>query len=298
MLRPEVLKKIKKIQLRAGHLASDALAGEYHSAFKGLGMEFDEVREYQPGDDVRNIDWNVTARTGVPHIKTFKEEREMTVILMVDCSSSLLFGTTGRMHSELAAEFAAIVAFIAIKNNDKVGLLIFSDHVESFIPPKKGRAHVWNIIRSVMTHEKKGTGTNISGALEYLLKITKRRSMAFLISDFIDEGYASNLKLTARRHDLICAHFQDSISLDRLPSGFVDLQDLESQQTTRLFRWNFPFRGINSEKQTYEDSDLKIEAITKQIKAGYIKFERSQITNNVNLVDPLLEFLKKRELQR
>ena len=184
MLSPEIIKQIRHIQFKAGHLVTDALAGEYSSAFKGLGMEFDKVREYTEGDDVRTIDWNVTARMNQPFVKVYREEREMTLMLMVDVSASLNFGTTRKFKNEIAAELAAILAFLATKNNDKVGLIVFSDHVEQFMPPQKGRAHIWRIIRAVLTHKSHGRTTDIKCAFDFLAKVSPRKSMCFLLSDF------------------------------------------------------------------------------------------------------------------
>ena len=200
-LPAEVLKQIKGIQLKTSHLVSSVLAGQYESAFKGRGMEFSEVREYQPGDDVRAIDWNVTARMGAPFIKEFREERELTVMLLVDVSASGEFGTVRRMKNEVAAEFAAVLAYAAIKNQDKVGLVVFSDHVEKFIPPKKGRSHVWRVIREILTHETshRRVGTRLDVALEFLSKVTARRTVTFLLSDFLSDGYDRALQIGIRR---------------------------------------------------------------------------------------------------
>ncbi|MEK7483988.1 MAG: DUF58 domain-containing protein, partial [Planctomycetota bacterium] len=185
----ELLKKVRQIQIRSGHVVNDVLAGEYHSAFRGSGIDFEEVREYQPGDEVRLIDWNVTARTGIPHIKTFREERELTVMFLFDASSSGKFGTQQQFKAEIAAEICATLALSAIINNDKVGLILFTDHIELFVPPKKGKRHVLRIIRELLFFRPTKKETNIAQALEYLSKVTRRKTVSFLISDFLSEGY-------------------------------------------------------------------------------------------------------------
>ena len=189
MLPKEILKKIRRIEIRTKKLVNDLFSGEYHSTFKGQGMEFEEVRQYEAGDDIRLIDWNVTARTGYPHIKKFREERELSVVLLVDASSSGRFGTHERFKSETAAELGALLAFSAIKNNDKVGLIIFTDQIEKFVPPRKGRGHVLRLIREILYFEPKGVGTDIAGALEYLNRVIRRKSVVFLISDFLSDNF-------------------------------------------------------------------------------------------------------------
>ncbi len=229
-LPAEVLKQIKGIQLKTSHLVSSVLAGQYESAFKGRGMEFSEVREYQPGDDVRAIDWNVTARMGAPFIKEFREERELTVMLLVDVSASGEFGTVRRMKNEVAAEFAAVLAYAAIKNQDKVGLVVFSDHVEKFIPPKKGRSHVWRVIREILTHETshRRVGTRLDVALEFLSKVTARRTVTFLLSDFPADGSGRALQLGARRHDVVAVRIADPRESSLPAVGLVELEDAET----------------------------------------------------------------------
>ena len=229
VLSPELISQIRQIQLRAGHQVNDILSGEYLSAFKGQGMEFDEVREYQPGDEIRAIDWNVTARMGEPFVKIFREERQQTVYLLVDVSPSQDFGSVGKSKNEVAAEFAAVLAFLAIRNNDRVGLTLFSDHLENVIPPLKGRGHVWRIIRQVLSHKSQGRRTSIHEAINHLLKVAKKRSLVVLISDFVaDEDYTKSFKQLARRHDLVCAHITDPRE-SAIPSvGLVDLKDAET----------------------------------------------------------------------
>ncbi|MBI2192394.1 MAG: DUF58 domain-containing protein [Planctomycetes bacterium] len=205
----EILKRVRQIQIRTSHLVNDALAGEYVSVFRGQGMEFQEVREYQPGDEIRTIDWNVTARTGRPFVKRFREERELTVMLLVDASSSGQFGSQGRTKSDLSAEVCAVLAFSAIKNNDKVGLLIFTDRVEKFVPPKKGKQHVLRVIRELLAFQPESPRTDIRLALQYLSQVTTRRCVTFLVSDFISEGYEKALRIANRRHDIIAVRVID-----------------------------------------------------------------------------------------
>jgi uncharacterized protein (DUF58 family) len=219
---------VRKIQIRTSHLVSDLFAGQYHSVFKGRGMEFAEVRHYLPGDDIRTIDWNVTARTGVPHVKRFVEERELTVMLLVDTSASTHFGTVKQLKSEMAAEMAALFAFSAITNNDKVGLVMFSDHVELALPPKKGTRHVLRVIREVLSFSPQGRGTDISAALEYLERVTKRRCVTFVISDFLDTRARLALKIANRRHDVIAVVLDDPRDLALPDVGLIALQDAET----------------------------------------------------------------------
>src|SRR5512141_25960 len=228
MLSREQLRAVRKIQIRTSHLVSDLFAGQYQSVFKGRGMEFAEVRLYQPGDEVRTIDWNVTARTGVPHVKRYVEERELTVMLLVDSSASTRFGTVKQLKSEMAAELAAVFAFSAITNNDKVGLLMFSDHVELALPPKKGTRHVLRVIREVLSFSAKGRGTDISAALEHLNHVSKRRCVTFVISDFLDARARLALKIANRRHDVIAVVLDDPRDLALPDVGLIELQDAET----------------------------------------------------------------------
>jgi uncharacterized protein (DUF58 family) len=234
MLTSEQLKAVRKIQIRTSHLVSDLFAGQYQSVFKGRGMEFAEVRHYLPGDDVRTIDWNVTARTGVPHVKRFVEERELTVMLLVDASASTHFGTVKQLKSEMAAEMAALFAFSAITNNDKVGLLMFSDHVELALPPKKGTRHVLRVIREVLSFTPQGHGTDIAAALEHLSRVTKRRCVTFIISDFLDSGARLALKIANRRHDVIAVVLDDPRDLALPDVGLIALQDAETGEQMLL----------------------------------------------------------------
>jgi uncharacterized protein (DUF58 family) len=228
MLTSEQIKAIRKIQIRTSHLVSDLFAGQYQSVFKGHGMEFAEVRQYLPGDDVRTIDWNVTARTGTPHVKRFVEERELTVMLLVDASASTQFGTVRQLKSEMAAELAAVFAFSAITNNDKVGLVMFSDHVELALRPKKGTRHVLRVIREVLSFRPQGRETDIGAALEHLGHVTKRRCVTFLISDFLDPRAQAALKIANRRHDVIAVVLDDPREISLPDIGLIEMEEAET----------------------------------------------------------------------
>jgi uncharacterized protein (DUF58 family) len=224
----EILKKIRLIELRTRRLVNSIFAGQYHSVFKGRGMNFEEVREYAPGDEIRSIDWNVTARMNVPYIKKFTEERELTVMLLVDVSASGLFGSIELSKRELAAEVASILAFSAINNNDKVGLLLFTNEVELFIPPKKGRLHTLRLIREMLYFEPKGRGTNLAGALDYMNRVISRRAVVFMISDFMAPDFTKALTVTSRRHDLVAMPVTDPGESDLPDVGIVTLEDAET----------------------------------------------------------------------
>jgi uncharacterized protein (DUF58 family) len=253
LLDDTLIAKIRGIQIRAKYLVNDVFAGEYQSAFKGRGLEFEEVREYHPGDDVRSIDWNVTARTSQPYIKLYRDERELTVIFLVDVSASSRFGTVKKFKNEIAAEVTALLAYSALKNNDKSGLIIFSEQVELFLPPKKGRAHVWRLIRNILTYDSKSKQTNLNIPLEFLNSIIKKRAIIFLVSDFQLplEDNETLLRITAKHHDLIAISIKDPRE-ETLPNiGFIELEDAEtgnsilkkfkekSKETVRFFsvRW-------------------------------------------------------------
>ena len=228
MIPREILKQVRLLEITTRGLVNEVFSGEYHSVFKGRGMSFAEVREYGYGDDIRGIDWNVTARTGAPHVKVFEEERELTLMLVVDVSASAHFGTRSRMKSELAAELCGVLAFSAIKNNDKVGLILFSDRIERFVPPRKGRRHALRVLRELLYHPAEGTGTDIASALEYLARVTRRRAVAFLVSDFLAEGYEKALSVAARRHDLVAVRVGDVREAEVPPMGFVEFEDPET----------------------------------------------------------------------
>ncbi|WP_372681551.1 DUF58 domain-containing protein [Desulfosarcina sp.] len=232
MLSPDLIKKIKKVHIKTGRMVNTMMAGQYRSVFRGAGIEFEEVREYTPGDEVKSIDWKVSARMGKPFIKRYREEREQVVMLLVDMSGSGRFGTTQRIKRETAAEIAAILAFNAIRNNDKAGAILFTDQVERYIPPKKGSAHVWRLIREIFTFQPEHTGTNIVDAVDFLARVCRKRSVAFLVSDFLTEDFGRNTTLrirsAARKHELISVLVTDPGEF-RLPDGgIVAFQDLET----------------------------------------------------------------------
>src|SRR2546421_4224911 len=228
MLPREVVRQIRRLQIRARRAVENLVGGEYHSVFKGMGIAFEEVREYQPGDDIRTIDWNVTARMGHPFIKRYIEERELTVLLVIDCSGSQQFGTLVQQKKEVMAELAAVLAFSAINNNDKVGLVAFSDRVERFIPPRKGSRHVLRLIRDVLFFQPARRGTSLREALEFLNRILHRRSIVFLLSDFLDRDFERALKRTARHHDLIALHIADPREEELPAVGLLELEDAET----------------------------------------------------------------------
>lgn len=229
MIPKEIIKKVRKIEIRTRRFVNESLAGQYHSVFKGRGMEFSEVREYTPGDDIRIIDWNVTSRFGHPYVKRFVEERELTVVLMVDLSGSTDFGTSGRMKIELATEICALLAFSAIRNNDRVGLLLFTDIVEKFIPPKKGRQHVLRLIRELLYFKPKSRGTDLSASLQYMHRVIKKRSVVFIISDFISRDFEKVLRVVARKHDIIAISISDPGEQKIPKAGLIRFEDSESR---------------------------------------------------------------------
>lgn len=242
MLSPELVKKIRQIQIYTSRMVNASFAGQYESVFKGRGMEFDEVREYMPGDDIRSIDWNVTARTGKAYIKRFVEEREMTVMFAVDLSASGDFGTVERVKNELAAEFCAVLAFAATRNNDKVGLVIFTDRIELFIPPKKGSGHVLRLIRELLCFEIPKRRTNISGTVEYLQKVLKKRATIFLVSDFIDTGFKKPLSFLNKRHDVIAVAVGDRAERELVGAGIMEVADAESGEVMLVDTSSAKFR--------------------------------------------------------
>ncbi len=278
MIPSEILEKVRFIEIHTRHLVNDIFGGEYHSVFKGQGMEFSEVREYMPGDDIRAIDWNVTARFGKPFIKRFEEERELTVMLAVDGSGSATYGTGKVLKSDLAIEIAAVLAFSAIKNNDKVGLMVFSGEIEKFVPPKKGRGHVLRLIRDLLYHEPAGRETRIGLALEYMLRVLKRRSVIFLLSDFIDEGFEVPLKLVSRKHDLILLRLEDPTEKDLPNLGLVKWYDPETHEEAWLDTSSAAvreqFRNQVTQRRAEFDGFCKrhaIDLITIDTQQSYVK---------------------------
>jgi len=255
MLSEAAFKKIQRFHFTTKRMANDLFAGQYESAYKGRGMEFSEVREYQIGDDIRTIDWNVSARFGHPFVKVFHEERELTVILILDLSGSHLFGTRSRFKRELLAEVAGMLAFLAIRTSDKVGAILFSSGVEKYIPPKKGAAHVWRLIKEIFTYEPRDMHTNIDGVLTYLNRVAKRHSILFLISDCLDSGYERSLRMTAKKHDLTVIQLEDPAE-EILPEvGLAAFRDPETGETalldTRSRRLRESWRAYRQEQREY-----------------------------------------------
>jgi uncharacterized protein (DUF58 family) len=251
MIPEELIKKIRYIQILTKRAVDASFAGQYESVFKGRGMQFDEVREYTPGDDIRDIDWNVTARTGKAHIKRFVEEREMTLVFAVDLSASGQFGTVNKMKNELAAEFCAVLAFAAAKNNDKVGLLIFTDQIELYIPPKKGSRHVLRLIRELLAFKMVQRQTNIPLGLDYIAKVIRKRATVFVVSDFIETGFKKPLSLLNKRHDVIAVPVRDRVEMAMPNVGLIELQDAESGETILVDTSSRHFRaqyGQNSQE--------------------------------------------------
>ncbi len=228
MISEELAKKIRILQITTRKVVNDVLAGEYGSVFRGRGMEFDEVREYMPGDEIRTIDWNVTARTGTPYVKRFVEERELTVMFVVDLSASGEFGSVSKLKNEVAAEFCSLLAFSAVKNNDKVGLIVFTDQIEMYIPPKKGTQHVLRVIRELLNFKPRQASTDIEGALDFLGKVTKKRSVVFLVSDFQAEGFEKPMRVIGKRHDLVAVTVVDPREVSLPNVGLVELEDAET----------------------------------------------------------------------
>jgi uncharacterized protein (DUF58 family) len=288
MLPRDVLRQIRRLQLRARRAVEDVLGGEYHSVFKGRGISFEEVREYQPGDDVRAIDWNVTARMGHPFVKRFIEERELTVMLLVDCSASHQFGSGRYEKREVAAELAAILAFSAISNNDKVGLIAFTDAIERFVPPRKGTRHVLRLIRDVLYFQPSRRGTSLLEALDYLNRVLRRRSIVFLLSDFIDRGFERVLKRTGRRHDLIAIRIADPRE-DELPAvGLLQLEDAETGRQivvdtgSRLVRQAFA-KLSRERRETFRQLTRSAE------------IDQIEVTTDGDHLDALIRFFQMRE---
>ena len=288
MLPKELLKKIRRIEIRSSHLVNDALAGRYHSAFKGRGMEFEEVRPYQVGDDIRNIDWNVTARYGEPFIKVFREERELTVLLVVDLSRSHEFGSRDQFKRELVAELGATLAFSAIKNNDKIGLVCFTDRVEKFVPPRKGSGHVLRVIRELLAFQPKGRGTNIAAALDHVNRIQRRRSVLFLISDFQDVGYERSIRIAKRRHDVIAVFVLDRREQSLPKAGLIELADNETGRRIIVDTSNARWR------KTYKQLvDRELEARDRRFRE--LNLDCIRVHTGESFVEPLIRFFRTRE---
>jgi uncharacterized protein (DUF58 family) len=288
MIPKEIIKKVRHIEIRTKGLVNDLFGGEYHSIFKGRGMTFSEVREYVAGDDIRMIDWNVTARNDAPFVKIFEEERELTVYLLVDVSQSGNFGTINQSKSELAAELAAVLGFSAIKNQDKVGLILFSDEIEKYISPKKNKSHVLRVIREVLFNKPASSGTSIQAGIDFLMNVAKRKSVVFLISDFIDQGYWKSLKLANNKHDMIGIRISDPAELLVPDIGLIKIQDPETNEKIWV--------DVSSNKDR--------ENLSRSINEKWDIFEREcsrnqfdviNISTEKDYVNPLMNFFKKRE---
>ena len=287
MIPKQILKKVKQVEIRTRGLVNDLFGGEYHSVFKGRGMAFSEVREYQPGDDIRLIDWNVTARNRAPFIKVFEEERELTVYLLVDISKSGEFGSQNQLKQEFGAEIASVLGFSAIKNNDKVGLILFSDDVEKYVVPKKGKSHVLRLVRELLYTSPKHNGTSIKNALDYLLKVAKRKSVVFIISDFIDDEYWSSLKVVNRKHDLIGIRLFDPAEQLFPDLGVLKVRDPESGSS---------FWIDTSSKREIEKLESKIKSGFNlfQKQAKKIGFDIISVSTDGDFVEPLISLFRKR----
>jgi uncharacterized protein (DUF58 family) len=289
MLTKEELRELRKIEIVTNRLVNDQLAGSYHSVFKGRGMSFDEVRLYQPGDEIRFIDWNVSARMGELYVKRFVEERELTVMILVDMSSSLDFGTRKEPKRKVAAKIAALLAFSAIKNNDRIGLILFTDRIERFVPPKKGRKHVMRVVSEILsfTPDPDHRGTNVGAALEYLLRIAKRRAVAFLLTDYVAEAYEKQLRIAASRHDLVPILLSDPLEEELPDLGMVHLEDPETGRVHVVpthFRW---FRRL-FRKQAKLDFTA-VEDRFRRMRVDYVKLRTGE-----PIQKPLLNYFKLR----
>lgn len=283
----ELLKKVHRIEIKTRGISNQIFSGEYHSAFKGRGMAFSEVREYVPGDEVRTIDWNVTARLGHPFVKVFEEERELTVILLVDVSGSESFGTNEQLKNQQITEICAVLAFSAIQNNDKIGVIFFSDKVEKFIPPKKGKSHILRIIRELIEFKPDHNKTNIGEALRYLINGVKKRSIVFLISDFMDEGYERALKIANRKHDLVALRIYDPGEQELPAMGLVPFRDAETNElrwvntSSHIVRRNYKARAL--EQQAYMKDLFRRSGV-----------DHASIATTESYIKPLMNLFKRR----
>ncbi|TSA27043.1 MAG: DUF58 domain-containing protein [Ignavibacteriales bacterium] len=288
MLTKELLKQVKQIEIRTRGIVNEVFSGEYHSVFKGRGMEFSEVREYNFGDDIRSIDWNVTARFGHPYIKIFEEERELTVMLLVDMSGSLMFGSVEKTKQQVAAELSAVLAFSALKNNDKVGLILFTDRIEKFVPPRKGKSHSLRIIREVLSFEPEGNQTNLRQALEYFNHTIKKKAIVFLISDFIDGGYEKILRIVGKKHDLIGIVLRDQREKSMLDAGLIKFCDAETGEI------RFVDTGDKIIRQSIIDENKHWAESRRQLFLSS-RLDSIDIETSGSYVKPLVDFFKLRE---
>jgi uncharacterized protein (DUF58 family) len=287
MIPKELFATIRRLEIRTRGLVSNIFGGEYHSAFKGQGMEFAEVRPYQYGDDIRAIDWNVSARYEDTYVKIFEEEREQTLMLLVDVSGSGDFGARGRFKRELAAELCAVLAFSAVQNNDKVGLILFSDEIELFVPPKKGRRHVLRLVRDLFAHEVLSRGTNLAVALDHVIHVLHRRSIVLLLSDLMADGYESALRAVARRHDTVAFHLVDPTERELPPVGLLDLVDAE---TGRPMTVDAGAGGTRlAFAATAAEADRSVESIFRRLRV-----DRVTLRTDEDYVEPLVQFFRYR----
>lgn len=291
MIPRELAKKIRYLQITTSKAVNDVLAGEYHSVFKGRGMEFDEVREYQPGDEVRDIDWNVTARMGHPYVKRFHEERELTVMFVVDLSASGAFGSTSKLKNEVSAELCALLAFAAIKNNDKVGLIVFTDCIELFIPPGKGTTHVLRLIRELLNFKPAQGQTNIAEALDYFGRVQRRRCVAFLVSDFLGEGFEHPMRVVSRRHDLVAVSVTDPREMTLPNVGLIELEDAETGEIVLVDTGSAGVRN-RYEGLGRERADHLGEAFRR------IAVDQIEVRTDHDYVNTLVAFFRARERRR
>ena len=287
MIPREILKKVKRIEIQTRGLVNDFFGGEYHSVFKGRGMTFSEVREYQPGDDIRLIDWNVTARSGNPFIKVFEEERELTVFLIVDISASGAFGSESYLKKNIGAEIASVLGFSAIKNNDKVGLILFSNDVVKYVPPKKGKSHVLRVIRELLYTNPSGRGTSLKNALDFLMKVSKRRCVVFLLSDFLDDKYWDSIRITNRKHDLIGINIYDPYEIVFPDIGMIKIEDPE---TGSMFWIDTSY---NPDLKQMNNDNIKLLSDLEN-KSAKIGLDIVSISTADDYVEPLMRFFKKR----
>lgn len=287
----ELLKKVRKIEIKTKGLSNQVFAGSYHSAFKGRGMSFSEVRNYNYGDDVRNIDWNVTARFDAPFVKVFEEERELTVMLLVDVSKSSFFGTQNQFKNEIIAEIAAVLSFSAVQNNDKVGVLFFSNKIEKFLPPKKGKGHILRIIRELINIEASEDGTDLSMALEYFNNLVKRRSIAFVISDFVTKPYEDALKIVKKKHDIVGVHLYDKFEKELPDLGLIQVRDSETQALKWIDTSSKSLRKNYSEY--FEKKRLENQKIFNKINAEFLS-----LSTEDNYTTALLKMFKHRGKKR
>ncbi len=291
MQAKKILQKVRKIEIRTRRIVDELTGGAYHSVFKGKGMEFDEVREYFPGDDVRAIDWNVTARMGEPYIKKFVEERELTVFLLVDVSASGDFGSESQSKNTLAAELAAVIAFNAIRNNDQVGLLLFSNQDELHLPPRKGRQHVLRLIRELIAHERVNKQTSIKNALETFMKVTPRKTVVFLISDFIDDGFQQALMIANKKHDLVAMRIIDDRELEMESAGYISVEDAESGDVL-----TYPSQSEHNRNRFKKHSTIAHQSIIDSCRRAGV--DLIDIVNGRDYVKPLMQFFRTREKRR